>query len=225
MAVFRLVDGNLQPVGKCALYDISRHLAPPDRGPSTGHQPRSAQHCAHRQDSLCLGPAVTHLWAVSPARSLGTGWPRVLTGLRKIAVHPHDSTRRSRMPPTLGWSPEMQQSERERRRGLAGRKTGRLAVLDEIAGASIGTVLAMLAAVRRGKAVHPIGVVHDARLSVRGSREAPPSASATRACRASRDHSLLPLDRAAAADSRPPWDVDQGARTLRPRAPSGLAAR
>ncbi|MGN6169976.1 MAG: hypothetical protein ACTHQQ_17675 [Solirubrobacteraceae bacterium] len=48
-----------------------------------------------------------------------------------------------------------------------------LPILDEIAGASIGAGLAVIAAVRRGKAVHPTGVVYDARLVVSGSGEAP----------------------------------------------------
>lgn len=44
---------------------------------------------------------------------------------------------------------------------------------EEIAGGSIGAVLALLAAVRRGKAVHPDGVVYAARLRIAGSAAAP----------------------------------------------------
>ena len=45
--------------------------------------------------------------------------------------------------------------------------------LAEAAGISIGAVLAALAAVRRGKAFHPEGVVYDARLVVPGAPAAP----------------------------------------------------
>jgi hypothetical protein len=48
--------------------------------------------------------------------------------------------------------------------------------LDRIAGASIGGVLAVIAALRRGKAVHPDGVVYKGRLIVTGSPGAPPAA-------------------------------------------------
>jgi hypothetical protein len=44
------------------------------------------------------------------------------------------------------------------------------------AGVSIGTVLAGLAALRRGKSVHPKGVVHEARLTVTGAPAAPAGA-------------------------------------------------
>ena len=43
-------------------------------------------------------------------------------------------------------------------------------------GASLGTVLGAVAAVRRGKAVHPEGAVYDGRLVVQGGRGAPPAA-------------------------------------------------
>jgi hypothetical protein len=43
----------------------------------------------------------------------------------------------------------------------------------ELIGTSVGGVLAAVAAVRRGKAVHPNGVVHAARLVVDGSPDAP----------------------------------------------------
>ena len=46
-------------------------------------------------------------------------------------------------------------------------------ILGEAAGLSIGAVLAGLAAVRRGKAFHPDGVVYDARLSIAGAPAAP----------------------------------------------------
>jgi hypothetical protein len=49
-------------------------------------------------------------------------------------------------------------------------------VLAEAAGVSIGGVLAALAAVRRGKAFHPDGVVYDARLSIVGDPAAPAAA-------------------------------------------------
>src|SRR5215204_5294786 len=45
--------------------------------------------------------------------------------------------------------------------------------LAEAAGISIGAVLAALAAIRRGKAFHPEGVVYDARLVVPGAPAAP----------------------------------------------------
>ena len=50
-------------------------------------------------------------------------------------------------------------------------------ILAKVAGLSLGAVLAGLAAARQGKAFHPDGVVHDARLSIAGSREAPPAAA------------------------------------------------
>lgn len=49
-------------------------------------------------------------------------------------------------------------------------------LLGEVAGLSIGAALAAIAAVRRGKAVHPDGVVYDARLVVAGSPAAPSAA-------------------------------------------------
>ena len=49
-------------------------------------------------------------------------------------------------------------------------------ILSEVAGLSIGAVLAALAAVRRGKAFHPDGVVYDARLSIAGDPAAPQAA-------------------------------------------------
>jgi hypothetical protein len=49
-------------------------------------------------------------------------------------------------------------------------------ILGEAAGLALGAVLGGLAAVRRGKAVHPKGVVYDAQLEVRGNRGAPPAA-------------------------------------------------
>ena len=49
-------------------------------------------------------------------------------------------------------------------------------ILGEAAGLSIGAVLAALAAVRRGKAFHPDGVVYDARLAVGGDPAAPQAA-------------------------------------------------
>jgi hypothetical protein len=52
----------------------------------------------------------------------------------------------------------------------------RTRIIGEAAGLSIGAVLAALAAVRRGKAVHPDGVVYDARLSIAGDPAAPPAA-------------------------------------------------
>lgn len=51
----------------------------------------------------------------------------------------------------------------------------RLPYRDEFAGLSIGAVLALVAAVRRGKAVHPKGVVYGARLVVSGASQAPPA--------------------------------------------------
>jgi hypothetical protein len=48
-----------------------------------------------------------------------------------------------------------------------------LPILDDLAGALIGGALALLAAARRGKAVHPAGVVYEARLIVSGSASAP----------------------------------------------------
>ena len=49
-------------------------------------------------------------------------------------------------------------------------------MLGEAAGLSIGTVLALLAGVRRGKAFHPEGVVHDGRLATTGAAAAPQAA-------------------------------------------------
>jgi hypothetical protein len=49
-------------------------------------------------------------------------------------------------------------------------------ILAEAAGLSIGTVLAALAAVRRGKAFHPDGVVYDGRLVITGDPAAPKAA-------------------------------------------------
>src|SRR5207302_4752801 len=63
------------------------------------------------------------------------------------------------------------QSPTERR--SEGIKWARRSILDEIAGTSIGGVLVVIAAVRRGKPVHPTGVVYDARLVVSGSDDAP----------------------------------------------------
>jgi hypothetical protein len=48
--------------------------------------------------------------------------------------------------------------------------------LDEAVGTVIGGALAGLAAIRRGKAVHPDGVVHEARLVVTGAAAAPAGA-------------------------------------------------
>jgi hypothetical protein len=56
-----------------------------------------------------------------------------------------------------------------------GAETAR-AVLGEAAGLSIGAALAALAAVRRGKAFHPDGVVYDARLAIAGDPAAPQAA-------------------------------------------------
>jgi hypothetical protein len=55
-----------------------------------------------------------------------------------------------------------------------GRQKG---VIGEAAGLSIGAGLAALAAVRRGKAFHPDGVVYDARLSIAGDAAAPQAAA------------------------------------------------
>ena len=49
-------------------------------------------------------------------------------------------------------------------------------ILGEAAGLSIGAVLAALAAVRRGKAVHPHGIVYEARLEIAGDPAAPQAA-------------------------------------------------
>jgi hypothetical protein len=49
-------------------------------------------------------------------------------------------------------------------------------ILGEAAGLSIGAVLAALAAVRRGKAFHPDGVVYEARLAITGDPTAPQAA-------------------------------------------------
>jgi hypothetical protein len=49
-------------------------------------------------------------------------------------------------------------------------------IVGEAAGLSIGAVLAALAAVRRGKAFHPDGVVYDARLAITGDPAAPKAA-------------------------------------------------
>jgi len=53
---------------------------------------------------------------------------------------------------------------------------GHKGILAEAAGLSLGAVLAALAAVRRGKAFHPDGVVHDAMLSIPGAGDAPAAA-------------------------------------------------
>jgi hypothetical protein len=49
-------------------------------------------------------------------------------------------------------------------------------LVGEAVGLSIGAVLAAIGALRRGKPVHPKGVVHQARLRVRGGAAAPPAA-------------------------------------------------
>jgi hypothetical protein len=49
--------------------------------------------------------------------------------------------------------------------------------LDEVAGNAIGGVLAGIASLRKGKAVHPDGVVHEARLVVGGAPHAPTAAT------------------------------------------------
>ncbi|MGE5636570.1 MAG: hypothetical protein ACM3UV_06495 [Nocardioidaceae bacterium] len=51
-----------------------------------------------------------------------------------------------------------------------------MGLLAELIGVSLGAVLASLSAVRRGKVVHPDGVVHDARLIVPGEAAAPRAA-------------------------------------------------
>ena len=55
-------------------------------------------------------------------------------------------------------------------------KGGREGIVGEAAGLAIGAVLAAVAGVRRGKAVHPDGVVYDARLAVAGDPAAPQAA-------------------------------------------------
>jgi hypothetical protein len=55
-------------------------------------------------------------------------------------------------------------------------KADRRGILGEAAGLSMGAVLAALAAVRRGKAFHPDGVVYDARLAIAGHPAAPHAA-------------------------------------------------
>lgn len=55
-----------------------------------------------------------------------------------------------------------------------GRSGGRR-LAEEIAGTTIGSALAVLAALRRGKAVHPAGVVYAARVRFDGVRHAPPA--------------------------------------------------
>ena len=64
-------------------------------------------------------------------------------------------------------------TSRESRKHAAAVRKG---FLDEAAGLTIGSVLAALAAVRRGKAVHPDGVVYEARLSIAGDAAAPQGA-------------------------------------------------
>lgn len=49
-------------------------------------------------------------------------------------------------------------------------------ILGEAAGVSIGAVMAVLAAVRRGKAFHPTGVMYEARLAITGAPAAPQAA-------------------------------------------------
>jgi hypothetical protein len=49
-------------------------------------------------------------------------------------------------------------------------------VAGDASGVAIGLVLAAIAAIRKGKAVHPKGVVHEARLNVTGSEAAPAGA-------------------------------------------------
>ncbi len=70
------------------------------------------------------------------------------------------------------------------RRGL--RRPARLAV--DVAGYGIGVVLAVLAAVRGGKAVHPHGIVYRARLTVDGTVDAP---SASRLFAAPAEHRVV----------------------------------
>ena len=55
-----------------------------------------------------------------------------------------------------------------------------IAILGEAAGLSIGAVLAGLAAVRRGKAFHPEGVVYDGRLTITAAGHAPGAALLSR---------------------------------------------
>jgi hypothetical protein len=52
-------------------------------------------------------------------------------------------------------------------------RRGATGIAGEAAGLSIGAVLAILAAIRRGKAFHPDGVVHDGRLAIGGAPHAP----------------------------------------------------
>jgi hypothetical protein len=55
------------------------------------------------------------------------------------------------------------------------RPTDRLNVAEAFTSTSIATGLGLLAALRRGKPVHPKGAVYDARLTVTGARAAPPA--------------------------------------------------
>lgn len=61
-------------------------------------------------------------------------------------------------------------------------------LLGEAAGFGIGSVLAAVAAIRRGKAVHPDGVVHEAQLRVTGAAAAP---SGARVLSAPADHDAI----------------------------------
>jgi hypothetical protein len=65
--------------------------------------------------------------------------------------------------------------------------------VDDVAGVAIGSVLALVAGLRRGKAVHPTGVVYDAELVVQGVPEAP--AVAQLLSRAGRHRALVRFSR------------------------------
>ena len=56
---------------------------------------------------------------------------------------------------------------------VRGRLSGPARLVTDLAGGGIGVVLAAVAAARRGKAVHPAGVVHRAELVVPGTPDAP----------------------------------------------------
>lgn len=65
--------------------------------------------------------------------------------------------------------------------------------LDEIAGLVLGSVLGAIAGLRRGKAVHPDGVVYDATLVVAGAQAAPAEASLLR--RPATHHAIVRFSR------------------------------
>lgn len=90
-------------------------------------------------------------------------------------------------------------------------------ILDEIAGTLIGGVLVMIAAVRRGKPVHPTGVVYEAILVVSGSDEAPRGARLL--CEPAEHRALVRFSRALGLPRPVPDLLGVSIRVLEPYGP------